>query len=373
MDKLSLLDIKKKNYTDIYHFIYKNSNSSKQAIAQGLNMSLPTVSQHLNTLLENGLIQHCGQLQSQIGRKAAAYSIVPDARIAIGVEIIRKRVTIAAVNLYGKLITYRRANILFENSGAYYEQVCSKILEFIEEQSFSPQQILGISFAMQGLVTSDNKKMAYSKILDTTNLTAEFLENYLHYPCMLRHDSECAAATALWHNPEIDNAIYLSISNHLGGAVIIRGEIQQGRAGKSGTMEHMTLYPKGKKCYCGQLGCAECYCSANAFLKEDEDLETFFKNKKTGDTDCLERWHLFLDHLSLFLNNIHLVIDSVIILGGHISPFMEDEDFAYLHKQIMENTAFPEAEPFVLPGSRLPHEIPIGAAMKYIKEFLDQI
>lgn len=373
MDKLSLVDIKKKNYSDVYSFIYKNSNSSKQAIAQGLHMSLPTVSQHLNTLLEEGLIQQCGQLKSQIGRKATAYSIVPDVRIAIGVEILKNRVTIASVNLYGKLIHYQRVRILFENSPEYYKTICEEILNYIKVSSFTEEQILGISFAVQGLVNSDNTRMTYAKILPLDNVTAATFEQYLPYPCNLRHDSECAAASTLWHKPEIDNAIYLSISSHLGGAVIINGEIQQGRVGKSGTMEHTTLYPHGKKCYCGQSGCAECYCSADAFLREDEDLESFFNNKKAGDPDCLNLWHEFLDNLALFINNIHLVIDSFIIIGGHIAPFMEDEDFNYLHKKIRENTAFPEDEPFVLPGSRMPHEIPIGAAMGYIKEFLDTI
>lgn len=336
-------------------------------------MSLPTISQHLNTLLSEGLIQQCGQLASQIGRKAAAYSIIPDVRIAIGVEIIKNRITIASVDLYGQLINYQRCNILFENSPAYYKKVCDEILNYIKVQSFTDEQILGISFAVQGLVSSDNSKMTYAKILPMDNITSETFEQHLHYPCNLRHDSECAATNLLWHRPEIDNAIYLSLTNHLGCAVVINGEIQQGRTGKSGTMEHMALYPHGKKCYCGQLGCAECYCCSDAFLREDEDLETFFENKKEGNADCLKRWHEFLDNFALFLNNIHMVIDSLILIGGHISPFMEDEDFDYLHKKIKEITAFPETETFVFPGSRTPHEIPIGAAMGYIREFLDNI
>lgn len=336
-------------------------------------MSLPTVSQHLNTLLLEGLIQQCGQLKSQIGRKATAYSIVPDVRIAIGVEILKERVTIASVDLYGRLINYQRVHILFENSDNYYKKICEEILNYIKAQAFTDEQILGISFAVQGLVSSDNTKMTYAKVLPLDNVTVETFKKYLPYPCNLRHDSECSAANTLWHRPEIDNAIYLSISNHLGGAIIINGEIQQGRIGKSGTMEHTALYPHGKKCYCGQSGCAECYCSGDALLREDETLESFFEKKKTKDEDCLNRWHEFLDNLSLFINNVHLVIDSFVIIGGHISPFLEDEDFTYLHEKIKEITAFPEEEPFVFPGSRMPHEIPIGAAIGYIQDFLSSI
>lgn len=205
------------------------------------------------------------------------------------------------------------------------------------------------------------------------NLTTDIFARYLPYPCRLCHDSECSATNTLWHKPDIDDAIYLSISHHLGCAIIIHGVIQQGRVGKSGTMEHTTLYPGGKKCYCGQSGCAECYCSAHALLLENEDLETFFENKRAKDPACLKRWDTFLDHLALFINNIHLVIDSFIIIGGHMAPFMDDEDFESLHDRIRRITAFPEEDPFIFPGSRMPHEIPIGAAMVYIKEFIESI
>ena len=373
MEKLSLVDIKKKNFSDVYAFIYGNSHSSKQSIAQGLHMSLPTVNQHLNALLEEGLIQQCGQLKSTIGRKAAAYSVVPDVRVAIGVEVLRHRVTIASVDLYGKLIHYQRIHTLFENTDDYYKKICDGVLDYIEKSGFTGEQILGVSFAMQGLVSSDNTRMTYAKILPMGDLTVEKFRRYLPYPCSLCHDSECAAASTLWYQPEITDAIYLSLSNHLGGAVIINGEIQHGRAGKSGTIEHMTLHENGIKCYCGQRGCAECYCSAVSFLQEDEDLDSFFEKKKAGDSGRQERWLEFLDNLSLLINNIHLVIDSFVILGGHIAPFMEEEDFDYLSRKIRETTAFPEDESFIIPGSRMPHEIPMGAAIGYIREFLDTI
>lgn len=336
-------------------------------------MSLPTVTQHLNALLEDGLIEQCGQLQSQIGRKATAYSIVSDVRVGIGVEILKNRVTIASVDLYGTLITYKRVRILFENTDFYYQTICDEIKTYIKEQNFEEEQILGINFAMPGLVSSDHTHMTYSKILPLDNVTTDTFAQYLPYPCNLWHDSECAAANVLWRNPEIDTAIYLNLSVHLGGAIIIDGEIQQGRLGKSGTMEHMTLHPHGKKCYCGQSGCADCYCSSHTFLEEDEDLENFFESKKNGDLKRQALWREFLNNLAHFINNIHLVIDSFVILGGHIAPFIEEEDLVYLHKEMKETTAFPESEPFVLPGSRMPHEIPIGAALGYVKSFLESI
>lgn len=216
MDKLSLTDIKKKNYADIYHFIYKNKKISKQAIAQGLGISLPTVNQHLNALLQNGLIEKSGRLQSQVGRKATLYSILPQARTAIGVEILRDRIVIAAVNLLGEETASRRFHLEFKNAKEYFSCVSGYILEFIEDIRLPRQTILGVGFGIQGLVSSDGTRMMYSRILDTDGITTQTFENHLNLPCLFIHDSECAAENTLWHFPEIQDSIYLSLGRHLG-------------------------------------------------------------------------------------------------------------------------------------------------------------
>lgn len=62
MESFSLTDIKRKNLSDVYHYIFHNSGCSKQGIANALSMSLPTVTQHLTTLLDEGLIEKCRRL-----------------------------------------------------------------------------------------------------------------------------------------------------------------------------------------------------------------------------------------------------------------------------------------------------------------------
>ena len=57
MEQFSLTDIKKKNLSDVYHYIYMNPSCSKQDIATALSVSLPTVSQHLTTLESEQLIE----------------------------------------------------------------------------------------------------------------------------------------------------------------------------------------------------------------------------------------------------------------------------------------------------------------------------
>ena len=106
--------IKKNNRSLIYHYIYKNRKVSQQDISYDLRLSRPTVTSNLSALEKDGLVQKNGQIDTEfVGRKAAAYSIVPDFRIGIGVEILQKELKMIAVNLYCEKINRNILKIFF--------------------------------------------------------------------------------------------------------------------------------------------------------------------------------------------------------------------------------------------------------------------
>lgn len=109
MEKISMNDIRKKNYSDVYRLIYQERRISKSMIASVLQMSLPTVTQHLAALEAEGLIEKQGQLTSGIGRKAAAYVIRTTARVSVGVEVLPERATAVVIDLYGQVIAKKSA------------------------------------------------------------------------------------------------------------------------------------------------------------------------------------------------------------------------------------------------------------------------
>ena len=91
--------IKKTNRQLIYDYIYQRKKVSQQDIAYALRLSRPTVASNLSEMEEAGLVRKNGQLdQDQIGRKAMAYSVVPDYRIAIGAELTERGAKVIAVD-----------------------------------------------------------------------------------------------------------------------------------------------------------------------------------------------------------------------------------------------------------------------------------
>ena len=365
--------IKKTNRQQIFDYIYREGKVSQQDIAYALRLSRPTVATNLAELEETGLIYKNGQQETdQIGRKAAAYSVKADYRVAVGVEVMRRVVKIIAVDLYGRKIQRVVFNIRYENKDSYFRAVSEKVREFISMQGFREGQVLGVGFAMQGLVSADGTEITYGAILDCTGLTIDVFSQWLDYPCCFIHDPDAAALSELWCSPELTDAVYLSLSRHLGGSTIADRQIKLGRDGRSAAFEHIQVRPKGELCYCGKRGCLETICSMKALLG-DEDPEAFFSALRGGGAEEKKRWQTYLKYLGRMIGNLHLICDMDFVLGGHLAPYLMQEDIRFLYDEIDELSPFHDKEDFLLISKMPSHNITIGAALGYIRAFLENI
>lgn len=363
--------IKENNRNLIYQYIYRNPKSSQQDIAYELHLSRPTVTTNLSLLEEDGLITKDGQITTEsVGRKAAAYTIVPDYRVGIGIELLKKEVKMIAVNLYGEKISRHVYDISYTNEEQYFQNICQEILSFKDSIGLTDEQILGIGIAMQGLVSPDAKTVLYGKILDCTGLSIDAFTKYLPYPCSFIHDADSAAIAELWVSPDLTDAFYLSLSNHLGASLIVDRKLISGDHGHSSTIEHIQMKSNGKLCYCGQHGCMETLCSIHALLDDTETLDSFFEQVRNHESASTERWNTYLKHLAKSINLLHLIYDKTFVLGGYLAPYLMEDDLDILYKHIQEITPFPEASDFLQISKMPKHNITIGAALPYIHDFL---
>lgn len=363
--------IKENNRNLIYQYIYRHPNVSQQDIAYDLHLSRPTVTTNLSSLEEDGLIAKNGQIDTEyVGRKAAAYTIVPDFRVGIGVEILRKEVKMIAVNLYGEKILRSVYEISYKNEDDYFQKVCQEILSFKDSIGLSDEQILGVGFAMQGLISPDSMTVLYGKILDCTGLSIHAFTKYLPYPCSFIHDADSAATSELWVSPDLKDAFYLSLSNHLGASLITDRKLISGDHGHSSTIEHIQMEADGKLCYCGKHGCMETLCSIHALLEDAETLDSFFEKVRSHETAAEMRWRTYLQHLARSINLLHLIYDKTFILGGYLAPYLLENDLTFLYEEIKKLTPFPENSDFLQISKMPKHNITIGAALPYIQEFL---
>lgn len=372
---LTNISVKKINRSKVYQYIYREKTTSKRQIVQDLQMGLSTVSQNLNLLEQDGLIEKNGYFESTGGRKANAIQIVSDFRISIGIGILKNMFHITAVDLYGNALYTNTIPFPYSNTPDYYKQVTDKIKEFIATNQYDEEKILGVSIATQGITSPDHSTVLYGNIMNNTGMILEDFSRYLPYPCYLEHDSKSAAFLELWKHPELDSAVVFLLNRNLGGAIITNHQIHQGSSMHSGTIEHICINPDGPLCYCGNRGCLETYCSANALEQAAgmniKDFFSLLREKKSSQLTQI--WKDYLHHLAFAMKNLNLIIDAPIIISGYLAPYFLEDDIAYLTKHINVSSPFALNKEHIFVGTNGQYTPAIGAALFYVNQFIHAI
>ena len=372
---LTNISVKKINRSKVYQYIYRKKITSKRKIVQDLQMGLSTVSQNLNLLEQDGLIEKNGYFESTGGRKANAIQIVSDFRISIGIGILKNMFHITAVDLYGNALYTNTIPFPYSNTPDYYKQVTDKIKEFIATNQYDEEKILGVSIATQGITSPDHSTVLYGNIMNNTGMILADFSRYLPYPCYLEHDSKSAAFLELWKHPELDSAVVFLLNRNLGGAIITNHQIHQGSSMHSGTIEHICINPDGPLCYCGNRGCLQTYCSANALEQAAgmniKDFFSLLREKKSPQLTQI--WKDYLHHLAFAMKNLNLIIDAPIIISGYLAPYFLEDDIAYLTKHINVSSPFALNKEHIFVGTNGQYTPAIGAALFYVNQFIHSI
>lgn len=372
--KLTPTELKIINRKKVYEYVYQSRQTSKQDIAKALDLSLPTVTQHLSSFIDTGLVEKRGEYESTGGRKAQIIRCNATARISIGVEILKESIQIIAIDLYGNSLSEDSLPVAFRNEDSYYRQLGSWINAFVNSLSYPKENILGVCIAIQGLISPDGTTITFSEILQCTGVKLKTYQQYIELPCFLIHDTEAAALAELRDNSDLNNAIYLSLNRTFGGAIILNKQVLHGKELSGGIIEHMCISLNGPTCYCGKQGCIETFCSANALKHSaNMELDDFFKLVHKGIPRCTKIWRNYLRYLAVAIDNIRMILDYDFILGGYLIRFMNESDIDLLTRYVKEQCAF-DTSTFSFRISKLGSKAAMrGAAITLVEQFLQTV
>ena len=372
---MTTIEVKRINRSKVYQMIYEKRSISKQELAQELHMGLTTVTQNLKALEEDGWIHRTGYYESTGGRKAQAIEIVSNARTAIGAFILKRSILLVAVDLYGNIMEQKTVAEPFSATETYFQFLGKEIMRFANHVESNPDRISGVGIAIQGILSPDRSKIQYGKLLQHTGLNIADLTRYIPYPCVTEHDSKAAAFAEIWNQPQFSDAVVFLLNKNLGSALVIHGEVHQGKSMHSGTIEHMCIVPDGKPCYCGGKGCLETYCSAESLQNQIQgnSFAAFFQSVRTCEPSSNAIWNAYLSHLAAAIRNVNTVIDSDVILSGFLVPYFTEADLKFLKQKITALPFFAERDIKIQLGKHDEFAPAIGAALPFVKRTIEEI
>lgn len=249
----------------------------------------------------------------------------------IGADVGGTNIRFAAMDSFGKpLIEVREPTPAHEGPknmldllAKLYNQVSQQLNA--EKINFLPA--LGVGWPgpvdrNRGIVFETHNISGFDNFKFTENL-----KNIIGVPVYLENDAKCAglAEKNFGVGQEFQDFVYLTFGTGIGGVVYSKGKIQYGSQGLAGEIGHMTLYPKGELCTCGNHGCFERYGSAKALERRyfsatgkelsAKEILLSYENSHESISKLME---LYIDDLSIGIGSLITILNpqAIVFAGG---------------------------------------------------------
>ena len=368
----SNIEVGKANRNQIFRYINGKGRVSRPEIVSALKISMPTVLQNVNGLIGDGLIEEVGEFKSTGGRKAIAISSVKDAKYAIGIDITRNHIGLVLTNISGEVLKHIRVYQPYSNELQYYNKLSQIALSFKEQCSILDEKFLGFGISIPGIVNPTGGRILFSHALGISNISSDVFSKGIDYPTIFINDASASAVAEMYDAEERSKVVYLSLSNSVGGAIVDE-EFYEGDNWRSAEFGHVTLFPKGERCYCGKEGCFDSYCSAIILARHtDGKLEEFFKEVKDGNKILQNVWKDYLSYLAIQVNNLRMIFDCNIIIGGYVGSFIEPYIDGF-KDELAKLNIFEHDASYVQVCRYKVEAAALGAALKQVEIFINTI
>lgn len=295
----------------------------------------------------------------------------------IGVDLGGTKINAGVVDDTGKICN----NIILETlAGQGRDVVIKRIVEAV--QSIMEDDIIGIGITSPGFINSDDGIVEFAgniKGWTGLNMHETFSECFPGKVLRIENDANMAALCEKWvgSGKDLKSFVMLTLGTGLGGAIYHEAMgLWLGANYQGAELGHMVLYPNGRACNCGQLGCAEKYIAGSALSINYEELTNKILDgheiisKIESDEYAKDALDKFVDDLAIFLVSIKNCHDpeGIILGGGFINS--RDKWWKLLLDKFNEKCNRPEGIK-ILPAKFLNDSGIIGAA-KSVLDVIDR-
>jgi len=331
----------KKQVIDIF---YKEGLKTIAELCNVTNNSIPSITNIMNELAAEGLVENFGIGESKGGRKPSVYGLKPDAGVIVSIDLSRKYSRIGVFNLHNQQLgRILEINHGLENSENFLAVLKEETENLLVNNKINKNSVLGFGITIPGLI--DIKKgISYSYPQFGDKPIAETFQNLFGNRAFIEHDTKAMAVGEAWfgYAKEKSNVLFLNIGSGIGLGIIINGELYHGNSGFCGEFGHIQMDPDGELCYCGKIGCLETIASGTALVKKTQEkikngkssiisnivdkktdkitLKTIIDAANQGDLFAIELIEEAGEYLARGISIlIHLLNPEAIIIGGEMA------------------------------------------------------
>jgi len=318
-------DIRIANTKRLTNILFRKGPMTKQELAAQLGISQPTVATILKELEAKGLVRDGEVMGSTGGRKPLCHVPIYDAKYSIGVESGRHVVRIIILDLGNNCVAFEECEMERDYSESYWRTINDLIKSFIKANEIDEEKVLSVGITIDETMR-DGAMIASHESIATVDL--DVAANFFDFEVSFQSSAKMAAIAQIWMNEAKDNFIYLSLGTNIRGAMVYDSQVidfNRINCEFGYILEPGAEMGKERKLIDGL--------SAATLLERAgvKHLPQFKEKVLAGDELCNQLLDEFINGLSMFIFNLHMIFGWDVIIGGRLSPIIVD------NKELIEN------------------------------------
>jgi glucokinase-like ROK family protein len=335
-------DMREINRSAILEIIRRESPISRTAIAERLNVSLPTVMRIVDKLVEEGFVRPQGSTEWSGGRRRPLLEFNAGGFVVLGVDMGGMKLYGAISDLGGNILDEAKMELQAETTEGYYDRLCSLIDTLLTSQRLESRRVRGIGVGAPGITHHRDGivKWAYSLKWRDFPLKERLTERY-KLPITVDNDVNLAAMGELWFGAgqDVQNMILIVVGSGIGAGIIIDGALYRGGSEASGEIGNFIPGREFLENNYQDYGALEKVASgigiverAKASLRSKQGttelpsltMDDVFIAARQGQSWAVSVINETVDYLAIAIVNLTVSFDpELIVLGGGISPFAD--------------------------------------------------
>jgi predicted NBD/HSP70 family sugar kinase len=250
-------DARRHNRAIVLRSLVRGGPLSRADLARATHLTRVTTSDLVAELLADGLVEELGTRTDQaVGKPATLLGIVPDAALAIAVDLSDDaRFSGALVDLLGKVREHRTV----ERSGRTGADAVALVVGLAADLAAAADRpLLGIGIGSPGVVDPSGV-VVEAPNLDWFDLDlASAVAGTVACPVHVANDANAAALGELaLGEGEHRSLLLVKIGHGVGAGVVVDGHLVLGTHYAAGEIGHVVVHERGARCACGHTGCLE--------------------------------------------------------------------------------------------------------------------
>ncbi len=336
----------------VLNVIRQNPSVSRADIVRITGLSPSSVTFIVQRLeRQKMLCEEASQARSKVvGRQPTALRLRPNARLAVGVDVTLSGARIAVADMSDTTVA-RKSVPWHDNYTVFFEKVNSALRSLLEPMP--PGQALGVGVALPGFIDEDTGRVLAAENFNWFGVDAgALLRRDISVPFHFENTARLSALAEMWSSERGPNALrhFVSITARggLGTGVIIDGQLLRGATSAGAEFGHISLYPEGRRCSCGNTGCWEQYVSDLALARQyreesglsgaEADAEAIVSLARAGDAAASRALAETARHVGLgFVNLVMALNPQAIVLGDYLAEswdLIEDTVWTVLRARV---------------------------------------